>query len=148
MGLLTYQAKELGSYSLKLDWKMAGDDNSGVFVGFPESNDPWSAVNNGYEVQIDATDAPDRTTGSVYTFKAANIKARDQVLRPPGQWNSYEIKVQGERLQVFLNGVKINDFTNTDPVRSLKDGYIGLQNHGAADQVSFRNIQLKELPAA
>ncbi|MGV0101023.1 ThuA domain-containing protein [Streptomyces californicus] len=146
MGLLTYQAKELTSYSLKLDWKMAGDDNSGVFVGFPESDDPWSAVNNGYEIQIDATDAADRTTGAVYTFKSANIKARDRVLRPPGQWNSYEIKVQGERLQVFLNGAKINDFTNTDPARSLKDGYIGLQNHGADDQVSFRNIHLKELP--
>ncbi|MFH9611072.1 ThuA domain-containing protein [Streptomyces sp. NPDC017448] len=146
MGLLTYQAKELGSYSLKLDWKMAGDDNSGVFVGFPESDDPWSAVNKGYEIQIDATDAADRTTGAVYTFKSADIKARDRVLRPPGQWNSYEIKVQGERLQVFLNGAKINDFTNTDPARSLKDGYIGLQNHGADDQVSFRNIQLKELP--
>ncbi|WP_327233533.1 ThuA domain-containing protein [Streptomyces sp. NBC_01317] len=146
MGLLTYQAKELKSYSLKLDWKLDGDDNSGVFVGFPASDDPWSAVNNGYEVQIDATDAPDRTTGSVYTFKSANIKARDQVLRPPGQWNNYEIRVQGERLQIFLNGVKINDFTNTDPARSLKDGYIGLQNHGADDQASFRNIQLKELP--
>ncbi|MFH9262676.1 ThuA domain-containing protein [Streptomyces sp. NPDC017546] len=147
MGLLTYQAKELKSYSLKLDWKMSGDDNSGVFVGFPESDDPWSAVNNGYEIQIDATDAADRTTGAVYTFKSANIKARDRVLRPPGQWNSYEIKVQGERLQVFLNGAKINDFTNTDPARSLKDGYIGLQNHGADDQVSFRDIQLKELPS-
>ncbi|MFG3505070.1 ThuA domain-containing protein [Streptomyces sp. NPDC047821] len=148
MGMLWYQAKELSSYSLKLDWKMAGDDNSGVFVGFPASDDPWSAVNNGYEIQIDATDAPDRTTGAVYGFKSANLKARDQVLRPPGQWNSYEIKVQGERLQVFLNGVKINDFTNTDPVRSLKDGYIGIQNHGADDQVSFRNIQLKELPSS
>lgn len=147
MGLLTYQAKELKSYSLKLDWKMTGDDNSGIFVGFPESDDPWSAVNNGYEIQIDATDAADRTTGAVYTFKSANIKARDRVLRPPGQWNSYEIKVQGERLQIFLNGAKINDFTNTDPARSLKDGYIGLQNHGADDQVSFRDIQLKELPS-
>jgi len=147
MGLLTYQAKELKAYSLKLDWKMAGDDNSGVFVGFPESDDPWSAVNNGYEIQIDATDAADRTTGAVYGFKSADIKARDRVLRPPGQWNSYEIKVQGERLQLFLNGAKINDFTNTDPARSLKDGYIGLQNHGADDQVSFRNIQLKELPS-
>ncbi|MFE0694169.1 ThuA domain-containing protein [Streptomyces sp. NPDC059173] len=147
MGLLTYQAKELTSYSLKLDWKMAGDDNSGVFVGFPMSDDPWSAVDNGYEIQIDATDAADRTTGAVYGFKSANIKARDRVLRPPGQWNSYEIKVQGERLRIFLNGVKINDFTNTDPARSLKDGYIGLQNHGADDQVSFRNIQLKELPS-
>ncbi|MEU0101289.1 ThuA domain-containing protein [Streptomyces sp. NPDC006267] len=147
MGLLTYQAKKLKAYSLKLDWKMSGDDNSGVFVGFPESDDPWSAVNNGYEIQIDATDAADRTTGAVYTFKSANIKARDRVLRPPGQWNSYEIKVRGERLQIFLNGAKINDFTNTDPARSLKDGYIGLQNHGADDQVSFRNIQLKELPS-
>ncbi|CAL9648668.1 hypothetical protein SUDANB140_06558 [Streptomyces sp. enrichment culture] len=147
MGLLWYQAKELKSYSLKLDWKMQGDDNSGVFVGFPASEDPWSAVDKGYEIQIDATDEVDRTTGSIYTFKAANIKARDQVLRPPGQWNSYEIKVRGERLQVFLNGVKINDFTNKDPERSLTDGHIGLQNHGADDQVSFRNIQLKELPS-
>jgi glucose/arabinose dehydrogenase/type 1 glutamine amidotransferase len=147
MGMLWYQAKELKSYSLKLDWKMAGDDNSGVFVGFPASDDPWSAVTNGYEVQIDATDAPERTTGAVYGFQSADLAARDRVLRPPGQWNTYEIRVQGEHLQVFLNGVKINDFTNTDPVRSLKDGYIGLQNHGADDQVSFRNIQLRELPS-
>lgn len=145
MGMLWYQAKEFSSYSLTLDWKTAGDDNSGIFVGFPASDDPWSAVNKGYEIQIDATDAPDRTTGAVYGFKSANLTARDAVLRPPGQWNSYEIRVQGERLQVFLNGVKINDFTNTDPVRSLKDGHIGIQNHGADDQVSFRNIQLKEL---
>ncbi|MFC0845190.1 ThuA domain-containing protein [Streptomyces noboritoensis] len=148
MGLLWYQAEQLGSYSLKLDWKLTGDDNSGVFVGFPESDDPWSAVNNGYEVQIDATDAPDRTTGAIYSFKSADLRARDRALRPPGQWNSYELRVQGERLQVFLNGVKINDFTNTDPARSLKDGYIGLQNHGSADHVSFRNIQVKKLPPA
>ncbi|MFE7773468.1 ThuA domain-containing protein [Streptomyces sp. NPDC057445] len=148
MGMLWYQAKELNSYSLKLDWKMTGDDNSGVFVGFPASDDPWSAVNKGYEIQIDATDAPDRTTGAVYGFKSADLKARDRVLRPPGQWNSYEIRVQGERLTVLLNGVKINSFTNADPVRSLKDGYIGIQNHGADDQVSFRQIRLKELPSS
>ncbi|PRH77372.1 glycosyl hydrolase [Streptomyces solincola] len=146
MGLLWYQGKELDSYSLTLDWKLAGDDNSGIFVGFPASDNPWSAVNKGYEIQIDATDAVDRTTGAVYGSKSADLRARDRVLRPPGQWNSYEIRVQGERLQVFLNGAKINDFTNTDSARSLRDGHIGLQNHGADDQVSFRNIRLKELP--
>lgn len=104
-------------------------------------------MNNGYEIQIDATDAPDRTTGAVYGFKSAQLKARDQALRPPGQWNTYEIRVRGERLQVFLNGVKINDFTNTDPARSLTSGHIGIQNHGAADQAAFRNIRLKELPS-
>ena len=46
----------MGLLWLKLDWRMAGDDNSGVFVGFPASGDPNSAVGNGYEIQIDATD--------------------------------------------------------------------------------------------
>ncbi|POX40174.1 glycosyl hydrolase [Streptomyces sp. Ru73] len=148
MGMLWYAAKEQHGYSLKLDWKMAsasGDDNSGVFVGFPASDDPWSAVNNGYEIQIDATDAPDRTTGSVYGFQAANTKARDAALSPPGEWNTYEIRVQGERLKVFLNGRKINDFTNHDPARSLRQGYVGIQNHGPDDKVSFRHIRLKPL---
>ncbi|MFF1422117.1 ThuA domain-containing protein [Streptomyces sp. NPDC058280] len=147
MGLLWYRSKEYSSYSLKLDWKMPGDDNSGVFVGFPTSDDPNSAVNQGYEIQIDATDTADKTTGSIYGFKSADIAARDGALNPPGAWNTYEIRVEGERLQVFLNGVKINDFTNTDPVRSLKQGYIGIQNHGAGDDVSFRNVRIKELGA-
>ncbi|MCZ4515713.1 ThuA domain-containing protein [Streptomyces sp. ActVer] len=150
LGMLWYADRGLGSYSLKLDWKMAsasGDDNSGVFVGFPASDDPWSAVNNGYEVQIDASDAPDRTTGAVYSFQSADIRKRDRALNPPGEWNTYEIRVEGERLRVYLNGVKINDFTNTDPARSLRDGHVGIQNHGAEDQVSFRDIRIKELPA-
>lgn len=147
MGLLWYQAKEFAAYSLKLDWKLTGDSNSGVYVGFPPSGDPNSAVNNGYEVQIDATDTPDRTTGSIYGFKAADQAARDAALNPPGEWNTYELLVEGERLQVFLNGVKINDFTNTDPQRSLRQGHIGIQNHNAADQVAFRNIRIKELQA-
>ena len=150
MGLLWYEGADFASYSLKLDWKMSGadgDDNSGVFVGFPPSDDPWSAVDNGYEIQIDATDVPEKTTGSVYGFSSADLKKRDHALNPPGEWNTYEIRVEGERLRVWLNGVKINDFTNTDPARSLADGHLGIQNHGADDQVSFRDIRIKELPA-
>ncbi|MDI6098787.1 ThuA domain-containing protein [Actinoplanes sp. NEAU-A12] len=144
LGMLWYSPKAYTDYSLKLDWRMAGDDNSGVFIGFPPSSDPWSAVNNGYEIQIDATDAADRTTGAVYSFQGANAAARDAALNPPGEWNTYELLVEGQRLQVLLNGVKINDFTNTDPARNL-DGHIGLQNHGDGDDVSFRNIRIKEL---
>jgi type 1 glutamine amidotransferase len=144
-GLLWYSAKEFHSYSLKLDWRLTGDSNSGVFVGFPASSDPNSAMNNGYEVQIDATDTSDKTTGSIYGFKAADIAARDAALNPPGQWNTYELLVEGERLQVLLNGVKINDFVNADPVRSLQQGYVGIQNHGGTDVASFRNIRIKEL---
>ncbi|MFD6529397.1 ThuA domain-containing protein [Streptomyces sp. NPDC060184] len=146
MGLLWYAGRSFESYSLKLDWKTEGDDNSGVFVGFPPSDDPWSAVDHGHEIQIDATDTPDRTTGSVYGFKSADRKKRDRALNPPGEWNTYEIRVEGERLRVWLNGVRINDFTNTDPSRSLREGHLGIQNHGAGDQVSFRDIRIRELP--
>ncbi|WP_367129395.1 ThuA domain-containing protein [Saccharothrix sp. HUAS TT1] len=144
-GLLWHSAREQRSYSLKLDWRLAGDDNSGVFVGFPPSADPNSAMANGYEVQIDATDTADRTTGAIYGFKGADQAARDAALNPPGEWNTFELLVEGERLRVFLNGMAINDFTNTDPARSLASGHVGLQNHGAGDDVSFRNVRIKEL---
>ncbi|HLU70887.1 MAG TPA: ThuA domain-containing protein [Nonomuraea sp.] len=145
MGMLWYDAKEFGSYSLKLDWKLTGDANSGVIVGFPATGDPQAALDTGYEVQIDATDTPDKTTGAIYGVQSADLAARDAALNPPGQWNTYELLVEGERLQVFLNGSKINDFTNTDPARSLQQGHIGIQNHGPGDVVSFRDIRIKEL---
>ncbi|GIJ49295.1 hypothetical protein Val02_61810 [Virgisporangium aliadipatigenens] len=145
MGLYWYGAKQFTSYSLKADWRLTGDSNSGIFIGFPDpGNDPWVAVNQGYEIQMDATDAADRTTGSIYTFKSADIAARDAALNPAGAWNTYELLVEGQRIRVYLNGALINDFTNTDPARNL-DGYIGIQNHGSADQAAFRNIRIKEL---
>ncbi|WP_249998122.1 ThuA domain-containing protein [Actinoplanes sp. M2I2] len=145
MGLYWYSAKPFTSYSLKADWRLTGDSNSGIFVGFPNpSNDPWVAVNQGYEIQIDATDAADRTTGAIYTFKSADLAARDAALNPAGEWNTYELLVEGQRIRVYLNGRLVNDFTNTDPARNL-DGYIGIQNHGAGDQAAFRNIRVKEL---
>ncbi|MDX3519143.1 ThuA domain-containing protein [Streptomyces scabiei] len=144
LGMLWYSAKQFTNYSLKLDWKMPGDDNSGVIVGFPPGSDPQSALDHGYEVQIDATDAPDRTTGSIYAVKAPDTAARDAALNPPGEWNTFEVLVEGARLQVWLNGVKINDFTDTDPARSLA-GHVGIQNHGTGDDVSFRDIRIKDL---
>jgi type 1 glutamine amidotransferase len=145
LGTFWYSAKEFRSYSLKLDWRMAGDDNSGVLLGFPASSDPNTSLNQGHEVQIDATDSTDRTTGAIYGFRAPDTAARDAALNPPGEWNTFEALVEGERLQVFLNGVKVNDFTNTDPARSLTSGHIGIQNHGDGDDVAFRNIRIKEL---
>lgn len=144
LGLYWYD-EAFESYSLKLDWMMPGDDNSGVFVGFPNpGNDPWLAVNEGHEVQIDATDAPDRTTGAIYAFQSADLEARDAALNPPGQWNEFEIIVQGDRIQVFLNATLINDYTDTDPVRMNPPSFIGIQNHGGADDVFFRNVRIQE----
>src|SRR5699024_10675128 len=134
-------------YSLKLDWKLVKDDNGGVFVGFPNpGNDPWVAVNEGYEIQIDATDADDRTTGAIYTFQGADLEAVEAALNPVGSWNSYELVVEGEdTIKVYLNGVLVNDFTSDDPARDLSSGFIGIQNHGAGETVYYRDIQVANL---
>ncbi len=148
-GMLWWPGERFDKYSLKLDWKLAGDDNSGVFVGFPDPGDDWNvAFTRGHEIQIDATDDADSTTGSIYNYSAPDAAARDAALNPPGQWNAYEIIVEGQRIQVFLNGVKINDYTNTDPNRMTVPGYIGVQNHAAGDDVFFRNIRLRKLDQA
>jgi cytochrome c len=146
MGLYWYD-REFSSYSLKLDWKVEGDDNSGVFVGSPApGDDPWLAVNEGEEIQIDMTDDPDSTTGAIYNERAADAAKRDAALKPPGQWNEYEIVVDDDTITVVLNGVTINEWVDDDPNVDLDQGYIGLQNHGNGDDVWFRNVRVKELP--
>lgn len=146
MGLLWHTGQELGAYSLKLDWKLVKDDNGGIFVGFPNpGNDPWVAVNQGYEIQVDASDEPDRTTGSIYTFQGADPDAVEQALKPVGSWNSYEIRVVGQNIKVLLNGVLVNDFDSTDPARDLATGYVGLQNHGGGETIYYRDVRVKDL---
>ena len=72
MGLLWYTKKKYNDFILKLEWKVLHkDDNSGVFVRFPDpDDDPQIAVNNGYEIQIDDLGKPDgegiHKTGAIY----------------------------------------------------------------------------------
>ncbi len=137
MGLFRYDREITGDYSLKLDWKLHGDDNSGVFLGFPRLRRP--VVRRRQRLRD-----PDRCHR--HRRPHHRLRLRLPVRRPrrpgrgpqpAGEWNTYELRVTGERLEIFLNGRKINDFTNTDPARSLRQGYIGLQNHGDGDEVSL-----------
>ena len=73
---------------------------------FPDAPDPWYAVNTGYEIQIDDSQDPMHQTGSVYSFSAPFKLAS----KPLGEWNTYQIKVVGQRYEIFLNGEKVNDF--------------------------------------
>jgi hypothetical protein len=145
LGLL-WHGSAFSSYSLRVDWKVAGDDNSGVFIGFPDpGDDPFVAVNQGHEVQIDATDDAGWTTGALYGVDAPDADARDRALRPPGEWNTFQITVDGDRVSVDLNGVRVNDYVDADPVRMSPPSHVGLQNHSDEDEVSFRSVRIREL---
>jgi hypothetical protein len=141
MGLLWYSKKQFGDFILRADWKVLDlSDNSGVFVRFPDpGNDPWVAVNNGYEVQIDDVGAPDgaliHKTGGIYDLAAPNKVASN----PVGEWNAYEIHAVGQSYKIILNGSEVTDFIGS---RST-EGYVGLQDHNGT--VTFRNIRIMGL---
>ena len=51
--------------------------------------------------------------------------------------------MQDDRIVVYLNGTKINEWIDDDPNVDLATGHIGLQTHGAGDDVYFRNVRIK-----
>ncbi|MEA5536853.1 DUF1080 domain-containing protein, partial [Crocosphaera sp. XPORK-15E] len=167
LGVLWFGRKTFKDFILKLDWK--GFDleaNSGIFLRIPQ---PISLDDNFYnssiEVQIDERgyDFPNNTygsplhrTGSVYEvfpaqqWAAKHISSRDNNTRD--FWNSYEIKLQGDLIEVKLNGQLVSQGTfsdllpfnaPSDGTKKRSEGYIGLQCH--TEVVQFRNIRIKEL---
>jgi hypothetical protein len=143
MGLLWYTKKKFLDFILTVDWKTsARGDNSGVFVRFTDPHDdPWIAVNTGYEIQIYDAEPQDgnatHRTGAVYDFAAPSIFASKE----PGEWNTFEIHAIGQNYAVILNNKRVTEFTGN---RQL-EGYIGLQNHDAKSRVCFGKIAIREL---
>lgn len=61
--------------------------------------------------------------------------------RPLGEWNTFLITMQGDRMTVDLNGQRVIDQARLPGVP--ESGPIGLQHHG--DTVQFRRAWVKEL---
>lgn len=77
--------------------------------------------------------------------------------RPGVEWNTIEITLDGPRTVVYLNGIKVTDYAEGQPVgprtfsfepqrapRPL-EGYIGLQNHSDDDIVFFKEVAVRPL---
>jgi len=162
---LFYTKIDFTNYILKLEWlTWRDDDNSGIFLRFPEpvtatndyNNCAFIAVDFGFEVQIDAlgrgspppgqnVDKKFRTTGAIYNIAQQTLD-EGIAAKGSGQWNAYEIRVKDNRFTVLLNGQQKSDFVNGDPARGKPDAtsrFIGLQTH--TGRVVFRNIEIKEL---
>jgi len=162
MGLLYWTGGPIADCTLKVVFKMRDEnDNSGVFVRIPlEPREEWMPVHYGYEVQIDnhpeRSDPPEdntHSTGMLYSLTKPPTLAG----KPGPQWNTMEITLDGPRTIVVLNGVKVTDYKEGDPVpprkfsfepqRGLRPnlGYFGLQNHSDNDIVFFKEVAIKPL---
>ncbi len=129
--LVTKESYE--DFELTLEFWVDEPANSGIFV---RCADAMSVTDrNSYEVNIYDTRADQtyRTGGIVH------IAAPNSVIMTAGKWNSYEIKAQGSRLMVTLNGEDMVDVQDTQ----FADGPIALQ-YGAGI-VKFRNVRVRGL---
>ena len=155
MGMLWYTREKITRARLRVVFKLTGKEaDSGVFIRIPEKpTEPWMPINRGYEVEIG--DWPDdySCTGVLYTF----TRALARPLKPNGEWNTLEITVDGPHTVVYLNAIKVTDFTegqpvppkhpgSIDPDRGPRpdSGYIGLQNHPGSE-VYFKEVSLEPL---
>lgn len=157
MGLMWYTREKFGNAVIRVVYNPTkGSANSGVFIRMPEKpKDPWAAVNQGYEVQIDSNVFHNdyHITGVLYSL----TKALAYPQKAPGEWNIMEITLDGKRTVVYLNDRKVTDYTEGQPVPVEKkwyepdrgprpaSGYIGLQNHDDGAAVYFKEVSVKRL---
>ena len=100
MGLLWYYKKKFKDFILMLEWRVTHiEDNSWILVRFSNpQDDPWQAINNGYEIQIDDLALPDKEsvhmTGAIYGFMDPSKVASKPVA--VGCWNKLYVSVKGQ----------------------------------------------------
>lgn len=137
------------NFVLRIEFKLEGTEgfvNSGIQIRSKRIPDHFEMI--GYQVDI----GDPGWWGCIYdesrrnkVIAQSNMEEVNQVLRR-GDWNQYEIRAEGPRVRVYLNGLLTVDYLEED--ESIEQhGLIAVQIHGGGKaKVSFRNIQLKELP--
>jgi hypothetical protein len=158
MGLLWYTREKFGNCTIRIVYKTTNlRSNSGVFIRIADRpRDEWFAVHHGYEVQIcDGADEYHRT-GAIYSLSKATASPSRV-----NEWNTMDITLRGQRVQVALNGTRVQDFDpetavvperkkSYEPERGPRpeSGYFGLQNHddvSSGMQVYFREVSVRPL---
>ena len=137
------------NFEISFDLKPDYGCDSGLFL---RSNEQGAA----YQVMLDYLDGG--SVGGVYGEGLKNIngvmpKFEDYWKR--SDWNHLRARIEGDvpHIQVWMNGVKITDWTDTanHAAGGAIDGMVALQVHGGnrwypGGKHRFRNIQLRELP--
>ena len=158
--------KEYGDFELEFEWKIGPRGNSGCGLRFPDAGDP---AFDGLELQMcdpryygdEAPKIPkSELTGSLY--RAVAPKVDIATVFKPEDWNKYQVKLVGSKVNVRLNGIEVQDYDlsqHTTIVKRhaegqtaapLKDrphkGHIGFQELSrGGGHVEIRNARIKEM---
>ena len=134
-------AKDYADFEMLVDWKIGPGGDSGIYLrGSPQ-------------VQIwDYTNAKNSVgSGGLYNNQKNPKDPLKCADKPIGEWNTFKIRMAGEKVTVWLNDVLVVDDTILEnywdrgkPI--YPTGQIELQNHSSP--LWFRNVFIKELPSA
>lgn len=128
-------------FDLTLEFRQEADGNSGVFF---RSSIEGTRI-TGWQAEVAP---PGLYTGGIYESYGRGWLIqpnpdRDAALRM-GEWNTMRIRVVGDQVTTWLNGVQMIDFE--DAKIGAATGLIALQIHdGGGIRVRWRNIRVKEL---
>ena len=134
------------NYVLSLKFKLTGNEgfiNGGVqFHSLRISNPDFEMI--GYQADIG-----DGFWASLYDESRRNKllgiadSAKVERLLRRNEWNDYEVRTQGRRIQIFLNGEQTVDYTEED--ESIpQSGHIAFQIHGGGKaKVAYKDIVIK-----
>ncbi len=151
--------KSYSNFVLDLEFKVAKESNSGVFLRSGDIKNVLAAL----EIQVheNQDDAHYGMVGAIYNAQPPS----KPMAKPVGEWNRFTITCNDSKVSLIFNGdevwnVDLNNWTepkkNPDGTpnkfaKALKDfsrnGPLGLQGlHGKAQApVWYRNIKIKEL---
>ena len=127
--------KDYGDFELWVDWKIEAEGDSGIYLrGSP---------------QVQIWDRPDVGSGGLYNNQKNSSGPATITDKPVGEWNTFKIKMVGERVTIHLNDVLVVDhvvmenyWERDKPIYAT--GQIELQSHGST--LYFKNVYLREIP--
>lgn len=133
-------ADDFGDFEMYVDWKILPKGDSGIYLRGAPQVSIWDP-----EVS-----APEKGIGSGGLFNNQKHPSRPLVLadKPVGEWNTFRIKMIGDKVTVWLNDKLVTDnvvlenyWERDKPI--YETGQIELQNHG--NTLYFKNLYLKKL---
>ncbi len=128
--------KDYGDFEMLVDWKIPPKGDSGIYLrGSPQ-------------VQIWDPGFRKIGSGGLYNNKKHPSSPTTIADKPLGQWNTFRIKMVGDKVTVHLNGELVMDNVTMENIWDYSKpifptGQIELQNHG--DTLWFKNIYIREL---
>jgi 3-keto-disaccharide hydrolase len=111
--------------------------NSGFYFRTVPNADNPDSWPTGYEAQIDNHD-PKNFTGCIYDRAWG-----EKVETPDNAWFDYRVRAVGDHIQTWINGVQAVDAT----LDLYERGHIALQTHHEANEVQWRDIQVRVIEA-